>query len=664
MTTQTTTAPPRPTTFAEAEAVLAANLPRYEARTQQQELARAIETQFFGFSDPDRKRAMLAQGPTGVGKSLAYLIPAVLSGKRVIVSVTTKALQDQLAGTDLPFLRDNLMPFTWAVLKGRSSYFCLNRTVGIPDGEVPRLGEIQSWVKANATVFSGLREDLPFEVDDRHWSMMCSEGEECSALGCKNTATCYASIARRKAADARIVVVNHSLYFTDLAIRVKTDGLISLLGEHDLVVMDEAHEVHEIATSAMATQTTLGSFTSLTDQIRAWTMRNGGHDEVRDVLAQVNAAAEQFFRAVPVSRQRTLRFDVSHLEAMFPTLEALMEAVGALGVAFKRTPVSADPLANARRGSLLTRTRNLWTWLRDLVSADLAEVVRWSEVVRRKRGDATVIHTAPVEVGPYLAEHLWPKTQALLISATLAVKGRFDFQAERLGITDYASAMVESPFDYPNQGRLYVPVRMVAPTPAKKTEWESAVLYEVKALVEAAQGRTLVLFTSVAHMRSLYSSLKDVLPFPVRMQGEASVRELGEWFLASEETVLFATKSFMTGFDARGSACINVIITKMPFPVPDEPLTEARCEKIETEGGSAFADYSIPMMSLVLQQAAGRLIRHTSDRGLVAILDSRMASKGYGKAVMRDLPPMKVVYDRESAEDFLAESVAHFEEAS
>jgi len=662
-------------TFADAERVLAQRLPRYEPRPQQQDLAAAIETEFFGGAyqnqilvsrsngdEVQAPRAMFAHAPTGLGKSMAYLIPAILSGKRVIVSVTTKALQDQLAEQDLPFLREHLGEFTWAVLKGRSNYLCLNRAADAED--VPGLDRLLAWVRQNPTT-TGLREDLPFVFEDRHWAMICGHSEDCTAADCKDTPNqCFIYGARERAKEARIVVVNHSLYFTDLQIGAKTEFMVNLLGQHEWVIFDEAHEVHEVASSSLSTDLTVGSFMALAGNVRSWMTRYSNPETLEhagEPLAALLRNANALLESVPTAQFAggTFRIRGQHLEAMGDPSIALLDALDALDSHLASAITFGDvDQAAKRRKSLRARIGRLAEALTTLLTADLSEVVRWTEVSISRGQRRVTLRMAPVDISGYLHDHLFSRTATLMVSATLAVDGKFDFQAKQLGVANHYGKIVGTPFDYKRNTRLYVPLTIEAP--ANVRVWENQASNEIRNLINAAEGRTLVLFTSIAHMRRTYESIANLVDYPIKMQGQESIKALKDWFLGSNDTVLFGTRSFMTGFDARGEACSMVIITKMPFPVPDEPLTEARCEVIERRGGSPFAEYSVPVMSLVLQQAAGRLMRHTTDQGVVAILDHRIVSKGYGKKVLRDLPPMTLTHEPREVQSFLASTREYY----
>jgi ATP-dependent DNA helicase DinG len=671
----TTIAPPR--TFAEAQLQLATSLPGYEEREQQTALAVRVEALMEraaahaavahqeGAPEPMH---LWGQAGTGTGKSLAYLIPAILSGRRTIVSVTTRALQSQLANKDLPFLEAHLgVPFVWAQLQGRSRYFCSHRAESVDTADCPSLPLMQ---KALAGGWDGLRESLPVEVYDREWARVNADAEDCKANGCRDAyregdTGCRAEHARAEAQKATIVVVNHALLCTDLVIRAQEGP--GMLGEYEAVVIDEAHELEDVAGDSIGAQITEGSFRALTAELRVWVSRYS-EEEIDGPLSQVMATVADLFEALPEGRIRS-----ATLSEYADVFRGLVEAVVDLGEEWARVSKDLDsvpgPLyrkAVGRRDTLTRRLRRLTERYFEVIEADFDDLVRWVEFETTSRGERRkVMRTAPVSVAPFLHATLFSRVPCALVSATLAVGGsksdprtRFTYMAGRLGVGEADAIDVGTPFDYPSQARLYVPVHLPEPARGQVEQWEAQSAEEILELIRAAEGRALVLFTSTAHLRRAAEQIRRRIPHTVLVQGEAPVSKLAEQFIADEHSVLFGTRSFMTGFDPRGRTCSLVIVSKMPFPVPTEPLTEARCEAIKDRGGSDFNEYTKPVMSLVLQQAAGRLIRHRDDRGVVAILDPRIVSKGYGKDILRDLPPMPLVKRLEEAGAFLAEHLA------
>lgn len=666
----------KPQTFEDAETLLADSLPGYESRPPQQILARHIEqvfanpANFVAYKGPEETywdwerpdiSHLLGQAGCGTGKSLAYLIPALLSGRRVIVSVTTKALQDQIVSNDLPFLSEHLgVDFKWALLKGRSNYLCTNRLKVTNEQDAPVEILRAVWEATQNPDFSGLREDIPVDIPARTWALIASESDDCSASKCKPE-ECYAEKARQHSANADVVIANHALFFSDL--KIKTLGMPGMLNEYDLVIFDEAHSIEEVAGNVLGSNLSEGTFTSLSAQVRRWGAESADDEGQALVqpLADLNRAAEVLFDRLSPGRLRTggLNLLVDEFAAMYDGVDGVLGALQSATYEHANDPQRAAK----RRFRLIRQCHSLTERLAEIVGAPADEVVRWVEEERRKSGEQVkVLKTAPILVAPFLRRHLFTKTPTVLVSATLAVKGKMDYIAGRLGIDPgYDAVDVGTPFDFAEQGRIYVPLRIPAPQGQDTGAWQAATLIEMHRLVTASRGRALILFTSVRHMRESFEGLQRMGGnLEYRMQGErgASNGDLVDWLKAHDDLgpgrVLLATKSFFTGIDVPGEALSLVIITKMPFPVPTEPLTEARCDAIKARGGSDFAEYTIPVMSLELQQGVGRLIRHRGDKGVAAILDPRLGTKSYGKQILRDLPPMKQQFSLQEAEEFLS----------
>lgn len=668
-------------TFMEAQEVLSANLPGYETRAEQMALASRIEAtlaenEAFIAEQADAPTHLFGQAGTGSGKAFGYLIPAILSGHRTIVSVTTKALQSQLEFSDLPFLQQHLgVSFSWAILKGRSNYVCTNRMSDADESEIPALPALMR--EATAPGFGGERGDFTTEITDKHWALIRSEADDCKDCGGEDAVgICYAHRARTHAQQATIVVVNHSLLASSLLIEAETEGNYSMLGEYDVLAIDEAHEFADVTSGVIGGKFSQGSVRHLTHLIQSWASRfcAGGDSEFVGPIGNLIAASEDFFDAMPSTNDSTpVRITVEHIESAIEQMSHFYQCLSRLGAMVKTAEISKGvdyTVAKRRRDSLSTQANNIHKRFLDIVSADFTDIVRWVEYETRKDHTGRsirvkAISVAPISVAPFLSEHLFAKHPVIMVSATLAVKGSFDFAAAQLGVEKgtYTGVDVGTPFDYPTQARIYLPTM---PDPSKEgPAWESSVAEEVVSLAKASGGRTLVLFTSVAHMRRTHQLLvRRLSGMTVKMQGQETVSELSQWFSTSpsrgEQSVLLGVKSFFTGFDIRGEALTNVVIAKMPFPVPTEPLFAARSEKVEANGGNSFRDLTLPVMSLVFQQAAGRLIRSKADRGVITILDPRVTTKGYGRQIISDLPPAPVVRSIVEATAFLDEVADHF----
>lgn len=666
-------------TFAGAMETLRTAIPGWEVRTQQTDLAAEVEQWIAGIGGEGPVTSMFAQAGTGTGKSLLYLIPSIQSGKRVVISVTTKALQDQLAGTDLPMLSEHLGGFTWAVLKGRGTYLCLNRLTHAEDSEVPSKAALLEWAASEDAVESeGTREALPIQVEDREWRQICSESDECSAFGCSDKksptyGSCYAQRARIKARSADIAVVNHSLFFADLNLRVEVgrDEFPGMLGHYDLVVADEGHEARAIASESLASRITLGTFKHMVSSARSWTSRYGTdavESNAGQTLDKVARFAQASFEALPkVTAPQTKRLTIQDImdvsDPMVELIHALDELHSGLETAALAPGVDSVK-ADAARNSLIASAVGAQQRLSSILGDEMEDTVRWVAGERTARGEVNVVlRSSPIDIAPYLRTNLFSKTPVLIISATLAVGGKFDFAARELGVDNYVGKIVGTPFDFQKQARLYMNPNLPNPSGASLREWESAVMLEILELVRSAQGRSLILFPAKSLMRKVRDFLADSLGYPVKMQGDAgeSTESLKRWFLSDPENVLLGTKSFFTGFDPKGENCTQVIIVKFPFPVPDDPLTEARSEAVQARGDFPFTALTVPETSLVLQQMAGRAIRHTTDMAVIAILDPRAQTKGYGKGMVRDLGDIPSTTDRAEIANFQSSIRDHFE---
>lgn len=675
-------------TVQEGFEAIATSLPGFEAREPQMDLAAAVEE---AISDGHH---LMAKAGTGTGKSLGYLVPAILSGQRVVVSTATKALQDQVAKKDLPFLAENLgVGFSYALLKGRSNYLCLKRAAIAEPDRVPNLGRLVAAVEAlkDDPDFDGTRDMFGFEVDHAEWSAVCSDSDDCSDLECsKDPGSCWAAAAKQKAAVADVVVVNHALFMTDLMVRDMTDGIASMVGTFDVFVGDEAHEMESVATDTFGANFSEGSILGLTTELSNFGRRHADDSSSLDeAVAMVLTAKQELWSTLKAGRlYRTQLVDTQDVWV------GLLGAFEELDTATRRvTTDDAEDKTSAkkRHKQLVRRTSNMASRFGNLLAGltnPEPDVVAWvEETTHRRFGKTLEVKSAPISVANHLRSMLFDadeecprcegsgKTEgndrgvfscrvcagsghnpmADVVSVLTSATMDFEFLAHRLGVDEAATLDVGSPFDYPVQARLYVPAHLPDPT-KEKEKWSAMAIAEMLDLIRHSQGRALVLFTSISEMNNAYDVISDRVPWTCMKQGDAPNAVLAERFKDDIHSVLFATRSFMTGMDFQGEACSLVVVNKCPWPVPVEPMTQARCEAIDRSGGSSFSDYTIPVMQLVLEQAGGRLIRHRNDRGVLAILDSRLATKSYGKRILRALPPMTRVSTLAEVEDFFGQA--------
>jgi ATP-dependent DNA helicase DinG len=613
-----------------ALARLAAASPGGERRVPQDEMAAAV------CSAIDTKRHLLAQAGTGTGKSWAYLVPAILSGRRTVVATATKALQDQLAGKDLPFLTEHLdHPFTFAVLKGRSNYVCQQRIAEISgagqmslDGLAERaspmeLTALKTW---SAITESGDRAELPAEPSGLAWAAVSVSAQECpGARRCPKGDSCFAEAARRKAAEADVVVVNLHLLGLDLA----TNGAV--LPEHDLVVVDEAHQLEDIVSDTCGFELSAGRFHNLARSVRAILDDPASVDDVETSATMLSAVlsdhvGRRLKGALHPDLADTLALTRSRLDRVAAALRAVPDDAG-------------DDVATRK-----ARAVQLTTALQDDVSAagDVPlSSVAWVEGPEHRPS----LRVAPIDVAELLKVGLWDRRTTVLTSATLPAG-----MADRIGMVDDQHDQIDvgSPFDYEANGLLYCAAHLPDP---RQPAFDLAVHDELEALITAAGGRTLALFTSYRAMDAAIAALRPRLSTPILDQRDLPKPALVEAFTSDESASLFATMGFWQGIDVPGRTLSLVTIDRLPFPRPDEPLLQARRERAKAD---AFRVIDLPRASMMLAQGVGRLIRTATDQGVVAVFDPRLATaKRYRWTLLEALPPLPRTKDRDAAEAFL-----------
>jgi ATP-dependent DNA helicase DinG len=610
---------------AEALAAVVAQLPEGgDRRPGQTEMAEAVAGAI------SRERHLVAQAGTGTGKTLAYLVPAVLSGKRTIVATATKALQDQLANKDLPFLQQHLdVPFTATVLKGRSNYLCLQRLdeltegdaqldlAGTVDGRVSTsaLEELRAWSIETVT---GDRADLDEERGDATWSAVSMSAAECpGAARCPRGDDCFAEDARHAAAASDIIVVNIHLYGAHLA----SGGMV--LPDHDVLIVDEAHQLEDVISDMCTLELSGGRFR----QLAVWVGAVVADDELR---ADLEGAGDRLAAALELHVDRRFRGDlpgeiVDAITLASTRIERANEALRAI--------VSDAGDVQTRKDRALKTAGLLFDELAGALEPD-DDQVPWVE----DRGREPVLRIAPLAVDRLLDEGAWQQRVGILTSATIPVG-----LAERAGLpatgTDHLDA--GSPFDFGANALLYCARDLPDP---REDSFEAAAQAELADLIRAAGGRTLALFTSWRAMENAAEALAQQLDTPVLVQGQLPKPKLLERFADDDGTSLFATMSFWQGVDVPGPSLSLVTIDKLPFPRPDEPLLQARRELARAAG---FSTIDLPRAATLLAQGVGRLIRTAQDRGVVAVLDRRLSRARYGWEIVDALPPMRRTRDRE-----------------
>jgi ATP-dependent DNA helicase DinG len=601
---------------------LEAVLPGYEPRPEQAALAAAVDSALA------MDEHLLAEAGTGTGKSLAYLIPALESGRRVVVSTATKALQEQLLTKDVPVAAAALgREVRVAVLKGRQNYLCRNGLHGFellggqlfPRAEHAAAFEaMRGWIDTTET---GDRAELDVEPPDAVWSEIAVGSDRCLGRFCAFQGTCFSESARERASHAELVIANHALYFADLGLRSRTDSP-AVLPEHDAVIFDEAHRLEESAA------TWLGGRISgpvihrlLRDVDRA--CREASVPVPARALDRVDAAGARLLAAVaPATGRRRLR------EVPAEPAETLAVRLGELAAALTGKKDEVDAVA--------ARALRLAADVDACLEPDDGNRVVWAE--------PDLLAWAPVDVGGALSELLWGAgPTAILVSATLTAGGEFGFVRDRLGLAEAHELAVGSPYDFREQALLYLPQHL--PDPRAADALERAV-EEVAALCRVSAGRALVLTSSYRALEALAAGVRRLVPYEVLVQGEAPRERLLERFRDEVDSVLVATSTFWQGIDVPGESLSLLVIDKLPFAAPGDPLVEARCERIASLGGDWFREYTLPAAVLQLRQGFGRLIRSHSDRGVIAILDPRLRSSAYGRAFLDSLPACPVTSER------------------
>lgn len=612
-----------------------AELHGWRARPQQLAMAEAVERAIA------ERGVLLAEAGTGTGKTLAYLIPALLSGGKVVISTGTKALQDQLFHRDLPAARRALKsPVSIALLKGRANYVCRHHLErNLTDGRFAHRDDA-AWLQkiarfAEITTSGDRAEAEGIPEDATAWHYAVSSRDTCLGGDCAHFKNCFVMQARKAALDAEVVVVNHHLFFADLWL--KDEGVAELLPACNTIILDEAHQLAETAAQFFGQTLSTAQLLDLAgDAKRLAAVKAGDFPALR-------AAAEDFGKA---ARDLRLVFPQNPLKATFADLaryerwpRALDDLSDKLGELARLLETQAERDADLKNGFERAQAAQalLANWQRD----DDPEQprVRWIETTL----SALLLHATPLSVGAQFGAKLAERAQAwILTSATLSVGGDFSHLKTRLGIDDAETLCVDSPFDYPRQGVLYVPQNLPAPNTPAFTE---AVVEAALPVLEASRGRAFILFTSLRALDRARGLLEAAFKFrgwdyPLLVQGDAPKNELLTRFQQAGNAVLLGSQSFWEGVDVPGDALSVVVIDKLPFQPPDDPVVAARIAHLEKSGGKPFMDYQLPHAAITLKQGAGRLIRTETDRGVLMICDTRLADKPYGRLLLNALPPM------------------------
>lgn len=615
-------------------------MPGFEPRPPQVAMARAVAEALAN------QRTLLVEAGTGTGKTLAYLVPAVMSGKKVVISTGTRALQDQLACRELPLAERALgRKVDWCVLKGRENYLCLYRLDdmrGIGQARTEEAEAVRAWAAQTDT---GDRAELAWLGDDDPlWPRLSVTAEQCLGSACPRVEPCFLTRVRRRAAAADLVIVNHALFFADLAAGPHAAGAI--VPRHATVIFDEAHLLEEVATNHWGASVSRHRVRDLVADLRREPAPEAATPAaaLHEAVDRMQAAAERAFDALraaagPQSAARTRWIPASAARAAGAGLD-LIARLGEVRDRLGGAAVCGEAWARlAERVAVLTRdARFLWR-------AEDPAYVFWVEA-----GGARLA-ASPLDVSSILRERVFASGSArVLTSATLTAGGSFAYVRSRLGIDDADELALASPFDFREQALVYVPHPFPLP---REAGFADAVADEIVRLVTASRGRAMVLLTSHRALDAVVASCQSRLGYPVLKQGQAPRMALIERF-RSEPSVLFATMGFWQGIDVPGEALSCVVLDKLPFAPPDDPVVQARIDGLEAGGVDPFSAYQLPAAAIWLKQGFGRLIRTRTDRGVIAILDRRLLTHGYGRFFLDSLPPTPVTSSFAEVERFLA----------
>ncbi len=620
--------------------ILSRSHPNYEYRPGQYEMARAVESALRN------REHLIVEAGTGTGKTLAYLIPSLLSGKRVVISTGTKNLQEQLFFKDVAFLQTLFSsPLPVCYMKGRSNYLCRQKVYDaerepILHGleEVREFKLIRDWEGTTATGDRSELREIP--ENSTLWPKLDARSDMCTGSKCKQFDRCFITEMHRQAAQSNIIIVNHHLFFADLAVRNQAFG--ALIPEYSAVIFDEAHEIEDIAGQYFGISVSNVQFQHLVRDVADISRQKMfSTPELDRSLIQLGDRAEAFFQLFPREGRQAFNGHAAFLEEHNDAYRELIFAIdllcGHLEMAGGNVE-SAVPLV--RRAKLLAQALQFWIEVHD------SAYVYWTE--RRLR--SVSLQAIPIDVSRALAARLFDAVPSVVLtSATLTVAGSFEYAQTRLGLPSAKTLILESQYDYAKQVLLYVPPQM--PDPRSGGFLESAAK-EIGELVNASRGRAFVLFTSYAQMRQIYDLLKHVLDYPLFLQGEAPRNALIEAYRSTPGAVLFGTSSFWQGVDVQGEQLSCVIIDRLPFAVPSDPVIAARSEDIRKAGGDAFYEYQVPQAALTLKQGFGRLIRSTSDRGVLALLDNRIVKQRYGRVFFQSLPAYRLTSKLKDVQEF------------
>jgi ATP-dependent DNA helicase DinG len=677
--------------------VLSRTHPAYEFRRGQLQMAQAVELAL------EEKRHLIVEAGTGTGKTLAYLVPVIRSGKRVIISTGTKNLQEQLFYKDVPFLEQALFAagvsggdkeipgfarndkanggkLSVCYMKGRNNYLCRKKLYDLTDqpvlsglNEIEQYRAMAAWEKTTQT---GDRAELA-ELPEASvlWHKLDARSDACVGQKCSQWERCFITEMRRKAMESNIIIVNHHLFFADLAIKLQADGAADagILPEAAAVIFDEAHEIEDVAGNYFGISVSNLRVEDLARDVEASLQHNRMLSAgLSGALGSLRERSQFFFSLLPAGEGR-FSFETRRefLEENGDEFLALNQALTRLAGELEGLPQKPEEVFNfVRRAqeiqvqlgyAMEAEDPNTVFWIErrggrgrsgsSQRQRDIGKTKEGSQGLRNEGGRQNVfLQATPIDVGPILRECLWSKLEcAVLTSATLAVGGGFEYIRQRLGLEHARESVLPSHFDYESQALLYVPPDLPDP---RTPQFGVMAAERIRKLLEITRGRAFVLFTSYAQMNDIYQRLLGVIEFPMLRQGDAPKSALLEEFRLTPNAVLFATSSFWQGVDVQGEQLSCVIIDRLPFAVPSDPVVAARVKAIDADGGNAFFQYQVPAAVITLKQGFGRLIRSLHDRGLLCLLDNRILKKQYGRVFVESLPNYRRTTEMRVVEEF------------
>jgi ATP-dependent DNA helicase DinG len=623
---------------------LARHHPNYEFRPGQLEMAESVEAAL------ENRQHLIVEAGTGTGKTLAYLVPLLRSGLRTVISTGTKNLQEQLFYKDVPFLKKLFPQMRVTLMKGRQNYLCRVKLYDMEqqpslDGmeEVEQYPKLRKWEESTET---GDRAELRWLPDASElWKKVDARREACTGQKCREFERCFVTRMHQRAAESDLLIVNHHLFFADLALR--QNDYAALLPDYAALVFDEAHEMEDVATQYFGVEISSYRVEELARDTEATLrMKNIKAPEVFSAVGELRRRADLFFELFPRTEGRS-NFDNrdSFLEVNRGAYSALTNALLLLQTEFSRVPDRPEEINN-----LLRRALELRGSFELVLEGHERNMVYWWE----RRGRGVFMQATPIDVSTLLRERLFEQVETVILtSATLAVGGSFSFLKRRLGLQNAKERVLDSHFDYAHQCLLYTPLHLPDP---RQPDFGRMAAEEVVQLLKTTRGRAFVLFTSYIQMRDVYERVRPRVRYPLMIQGSMARTELLDRFRSTPHAVLFGTSSFWQGVDVQGEQLSAVLIDRLPFTVPSDPVIAARIRQINDEGGNAFTEYQVPQAVITLKQGFGRLIRSETDRGVLVMLDHRIVRMPYGRVFLESLPPYHQTNRLEDVKAFMRES--------